>query len=71
LRSFCFFFPPAQALRLDVLLRREDTRNIAERWIGEHLRGSAPIAAEPHGVELSPDERSLRWTAAHHPTSWA
>ncbi len=59
--------PTVQALRLDLLLRRQDTRAIAERWIGAHLRQSRLIATEAHGVDLPPDLDSLRWTAAHHP----
>jgi len=59
--------PAVQALRFDVLLRRDDTRTIAERWIRDNLRDSRLIAAEAHGVELPLDARSVRWAAMHHP----
>jgi hypothetical protein len=54
-----FLLPLAQALRLDFILLHQDTRNVAEAWIGEHLGGSRLIALEPHGVELAPERSSL------------
>lgn len=59
--------PLAQAVRFDVLLRREDTRSIAERWIADNLGASALIATEAHGVDLPLDEGALRWAAANRP----
>ena len=56
-----------QAVRLDLLLARDDTRLLAETWIEEQLPRDGRLALEPHGIKPAADRESLERMAREHP----
>ncbi len=66
--GLALFAPPlAQAVRLDLLLARDDIRLLAESWIEEHLPRAGRLGVEPHGVTPKADRTSLERMAHEHP----
>lgn len=55
-----FGWPLVQAVRLDLLLTRADSRELARSWVLAHLSPRSTIGLEAHGIELEPDAASLR-----------
>jgi len=60
LMAVLLFHPLIQVFRLDLLLHRIDTRALAEEWIEQNIENTKRIGIEAHGVELLPDEKSLK-----------
>jgi len=67
LLAVVFALPTAQAVRLDCLLARVDTRLLAERWIELHIPATELLAVESHGVPIAPDRSSLELMARAFP----
>ncbi len=66
--TLVLFGPPlVQAMRLDLLLSRDDTRLLSEAWVEDWLPRASRLGLEPHGLRPEADQDSLERMAREHP----